>query len=83
MPLPGFWKEKKSEPDGGPTASCMESGVWIKNMEGNRSVSGLMTLGGMLLEFFHDNAGLEALHFHGELKQSKIGLPLAFSELPK
>jgi hypothetical protein len=25
----------------------------------------------------------EALHFHGELKQFKIGLPLAFSELPK
>jgi hypothetical protein len=37
----------------------------------------------VLFEFSHENAGLEDLHFHGEPKQLKIGLPLAFSELPK
>jgi hypothetical protein len=37
----------------------------------------------MLLEFSHENAGLEALHFHDEPKQFKIGLPVAFSKLPK
>jgi hypothetical protein len=36
----------------------------------------------MLLKFSHENAGLEALHFHGELKQFKKGLSLAFSKLP-
>jgi hypothetical protein len=35
----------------------------------------------MLFEYSHENAGLEALHFHGEPKQFKIGLPIAFSEL--
>jgi hypothetical protein len=37
----------------------------------------------VLFEFSRENAGLEALHFHGEPKQLKIGLPVAFSELPK
>jgi hypothetical protein len=31
----------------------------------------------------HENAGLEALHFHGEAKQLKIRLPFALSELPE
>jgi hypothetical protein len=39
---------------------------------------------GEVFKFAHENAGLEALHHHhGELKQLKIGLPLALSELPK
>jgi hypothetical protein len=37
----------------------------------------------VLLELPHEDTGLEALHFHGETKQFKIGLPLALSELPK
>jgi hypothetical protein len=37
----------------------------------------------MLFEFSHENAGLETLHFHGEPKQFKIRLPLAFAKLPK
>jgi hypothetical protein len=40
-------------------------------------------MGKVLCEFSQENAGLEALHFHGEPKHLKIGLPLAFSELPK
>jgi hypothetical protein len=38
-------------------------------------------MGKVLFEFSHENARLEALHFHGELKQLKIGLPLALSKL--
>jgi hypothetical protein len=37
----------------------------------------------MLFEFSQENAWLETLHFHGEPKQSKIRLSLAFAELPK
>jgi hypothetical protein len=37
----------------------------------------------MLFEFSHENAGLEALLFHGGPKKIKIRLPLALSELPK
>jgi hypothetical protein len=37
----------------------------------------------MLFEFHHENAGLEALHFHGETKQVKVRLPLALSKLSK
>jgi hypothetical protein len=37
----------------------------------------------MLREFAHEEAGLEALHLHGESVQRKTGLPLALSELPK
>jgi hypothetical protein len=37
----------------------------------------------MLLEFPHENAGLEALHFHEETKQVKVRLLLALSELSK
>jgi hypothetical protein len=37
----------------------------------------------MLFELPHENAGLEALHFHGEAEQFKIRLPFALSELPK
>ncbi len=37
----------------------------------------------VLLEFPHENAGLEALDVHGESKQLKVRLPLAFSKLPK
>ncbi len=37
----------------------------------------------MLLELPHEDAGLEALHLHGESEQLKIGLPFALSELPK
>jgi hypothetical protein len=37
----------------------------------------------VLLEFPHENAGLEALHIHGELKQLEVRLPLAFSKLPE
>jgi hypothetical protein len=40
-------------------------------------------MGKMLLEFPHENAGLEALHLHEESKQLKKGLPFAFSKLPK
>jgi hypothetical protein len=56
-----------------PTASHMEGSRWIKNIERKRS----------LFEFPHEVAGLEALHFHGEPKQLKTGLPFAFSKLPK
>jgi hypothetical protein len=35
----------------------------------------------VLFEFPHENAGLEALHVHGEPKQFKIRLPLALSKL--
>jgi hypothetical protein len=37
----------------------------------------------MLFELPHENAGLEALHFHGEAEQFKIRLPFAPSERPK
>jgi hypothetical protein len=37
----------------------------------------------MLFEFPHENAGLEALHVHGEAKQFEVRLPLAFPELPE
>jgi hypothetical protein len=37
----------------------------------------------MLFEFPYENTGLEALHFHREVKQFKVGLPLALSILPK
>jgi hypothetical protein len=37
----------------------------------------------VLLEFPHENAGLEALHIHGESKQLEVRLPLAFSKLPE
>jgi hypothetical protein len=40
-------------------------------------------MGEALFEFFHENARLEALRFHEEPKQLKIGLPFAFSDLPK
>jgi hypothetical protein len=40
-------------------------------------------MGEMLFEFSHENADLEALHFHVEPKQFKLGLTLAFSKLPK
>ncbi len=41
------------------------------------------TIRKMLLEFLHEDAGLEALHLHGELEQLKMGLPFALSKLPK
>ncbi len=37
----------------------------------------------VLFEFPHENAGLEALHVHGEPKQFEIRLPFALSKLPK
>jgi hypothetical protein len=37
----------------------------------------------MLLELPQEDAGLEALHLHGESEKLKIGLPLSLSELPK
>jgi hypothetical protein len=37
----------------------------------------------MLFEFSHENAGLEALHFHGKVKQVNVRLPLGLSKLPK
>ncbi len=37
----------------------------------------------MLYKLPHENAGHEAMHFHGEAKQFEIGLPFALSELPK
>ncbi len=37
----------------------------------------------MLFEFPHKNAGLEALHVHGEPKQFKIRLPHVLSKLPE
>jgi hypothetical protein len=40
-------------------------------------------MGKLLLEFPHKDAGFEALHLHGDSKQLKIGLPFAFSKLPK
>jgi hypothetical protein len=36
-----------------------------------------------LLEFPHENSGLETLHLHGESEQLKTGLPVALSKLPK
>ncbi len=36
-----------------------------------------------LFEFSQKNAGLEVLHFHGELKQIKVRPPLALSKLSK
>ncbi len=41
------------------------------------------TMRKMRLELPHEDAGLEALHLHGESKKLKIGLPYALSELPK
>jgi hypothetical protein len=46
-------------------------------------VVGADTLGKVLLEFPHEDTGLGALHLYGELKQLKIGLSFALSELPK
>jgi hypothetical protein len=37
----------------------------------------------VLFEFPHENAGLEALHVHGEPKQFEVRLPLALSKLPE
>jgi hypothetical protein len=37
----------------------------------------------MLLELPHEDAGLEALHLHGESEQLKIRLPFALSQLLK
>ncbi len=37
----------------------------------------------VLFECPHENAGLEALHVHGEPKQFEIRLPLALSKLPE
>jgi hypothetical protein len=37
----------------------------------------------MLFKLPHENTGLEALHFHGEVKYLKIGLPFALSKLAK
>jgi hypothetical protein len=37
----------------------------------------------MLLELPQEDAGLEALHLHGESEKLKIGLLLSLSELPK
>jgi hypothetical protein len=37
----------------------------------------------MLFQLPRENAGLEALHYHGEAQQLKIGLPLALSKLSK
>ncbi len=50
-----------------PTASHMEGGRRIRNMVRKRSLSGEL-LEKMLLELPHENTGLEALHFHGEMK---------------
>ncbi len=37
----------------------------------------------MLFEFPHENAGLEALHVHGEPKQFEVRLRFALSKLPE
>jgi hypothetical protein len=37
----------------------------------------------VLLEFPHENAGLEALHVHGEPQQFEVRRPFAFSKLPE
>jgi hypothetical protein len=37
----------------------------------------------VLLEFPHENAGLQALHVHGEPKQFEVRLPLAIPKLPE
>ncbi len=37
----------------------------------------------VLFEFPRENAGLEALHVHGEPKQLEVRLPLALSKLPE
>jgi hypothetical protein len=36
----------------------------------------------VLFELPHENAGFEALHFHGEEEQFKIGLPFALPNCP-
>jgi hypothetical protein len=46
-------------------------------------VVGADTVRKMLLEFPHEDAGLEALHLHGESEQLKIGLPFALPKLSK
>ncbi len=63
--------------------SCMEDSSWIKKTEKKKICVRTDSMREMLFEFSHDNAGLETLHFHGEPKQFKIRLPLAFAELPK
>jgi hypothetical protein len=65
-----------------PTASLMEGSIQIKNMERKRFFLDRLHEGDAV-EFSHENAGLETLHFHAELKQFKIRLPLALAELPK
>jgi hypothetical protein len=52
----------------------MDGGRRIKNIARKRSLSGDTVL-------FHENTGLEALHFHGKVKQFKVRLPLALSKL--
>jgi hypothetical protein len=37
----------------------------------------------MLFKLSHENTGLEALHFHGKVKQFKVRLPLALAKLSK
>jgi hypothetical protein len=37
----------------------------------------------MLFELSYENMGFKALHFHGKVKQFKVGLPFALSKLPK
>jgi hypothetical protein len=63
-----------------PTASLIEGGSQIKNIDKKGQCPGNM--GEMLLQFSHENAGLEALHFQGETKQLKIHCHLLFPNCP-
>ncbi len=64
---------------------CLPHGGWQANQKHckKKVIVGAETMGKVLLEFPHEDAGLEALHLLGELEQLEIGLPFAFSELPK
>jgi hypothetical protein len=61
----------------------MEGGRQIRNIAKKRSVSGETPGGQVLFELSCENTGLEALHFHREVKQFKVGLLFALSKLSK
>jgi hypothetical protein len=66
-------------------ADCLPHGRWQVNKKHCKKevVVWADTVGKLLLEFGHEDAGLEAQHLHGEMEQLKIGLPFALCELPK
>jgi hypothetical protein len=65
------------------TVSLMEGCKRMRNIAKKRSMSGLNPGGRCCWEFPHENAGLEALHFHEEMKQVEVRLLLTLSKLSK